>query len=284
MKVKIISGIMVILISGALLQHVRGTKSTDNVDPISGKDSRSHEILDATVQITMVVSFTDDYEVRAKGLGSLVSQDGETFLVTHNHWGEILQDATRIDIFDADHHLLKNMSGSEFMSLIRYQDAGTLVLEAPEDIAFHPAAKGSPIKAGDVVLVAFRQTAGGSKVSILEAVVDIVFTFQGLPAYKLLSRDGQPIRGGDSGGGVWHEGQLVGNMWATVEVESSPNLARLMSNAEDSVLRPTNKSLAALLTTNFQFSTRNQTIVEPVSKLRSELSTNSSKRNITGVE
>jgi cell wall-associated NlpC family hydrolase len=44
-----------------------------------------------------------------------------------------------------------------------------------------------------------------------------------MPVYKLRSLDGQAIQPGDSGGGVWHEGVLVGNNWM-VEAISDGNL------------------------------------------------------------
>jgi hypothetical protein len=68
---------------------------------------------------------------KGKGLGSLV-QDGEkTLLVTHNHWGEILQERADVKFYDAHGQLVKTMSGSEFISLMCYLDGGTLILSSP---------------------------------------------------------------------------------------------------------------------------------------------------------
>lgn len=274
MKAKLISGTIVILVGVAFLRSSFGIKRASSNIPISEIDNYDQEILDATIQISMVVSVMDEtssvHKIRAKGLGSLVNHNRQILLVTHNHWGELLQDATVIEMYDASHRILKEISGAQFKSLIRYQDAGTLVLEAPEGLTQSRAILGSPIQAGDTVIVAYRQTASGDQVAVLEAIVDSVFMFQGLPTYKLLSLDGQPIRGGDSGGGIWHDGELVGNMWATVEVENSPILALFVSNEGATDLMPTNKSMAAALSMNLQFSPSSRLEVNSVDKVHIE--------------
>ena len=43
----------------------------------------------------------------------------------------------------------------------------------------------------------------------------------------LITLDGQPIMKGDSGGGVWFEGRLIGNLWASpYEVETGARTSR----------------------------------------------------------
>jgi len=252
MIVKLISTVMAVLVGVAFLQATFGIKRAAS-HPISGIDHYGQEILDATIQISIVISIIDETssvnKIRGIGLGSLVNHKGQTLLVTHNHWGEFLQDAAEVEISDASHRMLRKISGSEFISLVRYQDAGTLIIEAPDGLWRHPSARDSQIQVGDAVLVAYRQTAGGDQVTLLESVVDSIITVQGLPVYKLVSRDGHPIRNGDSGGGVWHKGELVGNMWFT-EVESSPVPALFVSNESYADQSPTNKSMAAALSTD----------------------------------
>ena len=256
MKAKILFGIMTVLLGFATVHYAQ------NMNKVAGSDRTNsieeHEqIWNATLQIKMEIPHPDKSKttavLRARGLGSLVQCGGETLLVTHNHWGEFLQDTTAIEIRDGGNQLLKVMSGLEFKKLVRYQDAGTLVLQAPNGIALQPETaclgNANGLQPGEVVFLAYRQTPDLKTVAILEATVETVFTFQGFPAYTLRSLNGEPIKCGDSGGGVWHEGQLVGNLWATVEVEKDPITAILTGDADQSTLKATNKSFAAVLPT-----------------------------------
>ena len=256
MKAKILFGIMTVLLGFAFVHFAR------NVNKLAGSDQANsieeHEqIWNATLQIKMEIPHPDKDRggavLRAKGLGSLVQCGGETLLVTHNHWGEFLQDTAAIEFRDGGNQLLKVISGFEFKKLVRYQDAGTLVLQAPDGIALQAATacvgNANGLQPGEVVFLAYRQTPDLKNVALLKATVEEVFTFQGLPAYTLRSLNGEPIKCGDSGGGVWHEGQLVGNLWATVEMEKDPITAILTGDVDQSTLRTTNKSFAAVLPT-----------------------------------
>jgi hypothetical protein len=96
----------------------------------------------------------------AYGIGTLVEYQGETFLVTHNHWGDMLQDQNLIELRDGDNRMIKPIYASEFKSLVVYRDAGTLVLRAPAGLAgvLTPASldNGPQLKPGDTVQVAQR--------------------------------------------------------------------------------------------------------------------------------
>ena len=254
MKAKILCGIMTVLLGFATVHYAR------NMDKVAGSDQTNsieerEQIWNATLQIKMEIPHPDKSKtgavLRAKGLGSLVQCGGETLLVTHNHWGEFLQDTTAIEFRDGGNQLLKVMSGYEFKRLLRYQDAGILVIQAPDGIALQPATAclgdADGLQPGEVVFLAYRQAPDLKNIALIEATVETVFTIQGLPVYTLRSINGEPIKGGDSGGGVWHEGLLVGSMWATVELEKDPIMAILTGDTEPSTLKPTNKSYAAIL-------------------------------------
>jgi hypothetical protein len=90
--------------------------------------------------------------------------------------------------------------------------------------------------------VAFRQSGDRRRVDILDAEVVSLGSFQGLPTVNLRSLSGQPITPGDSGGGVWHEGKLVGNSWMTF---MNQVVAGGDSKGADPVF--TDRSFAALL-------------------------------------
>lgn len=57
---------------------------------------------------------------------------------------------------------------------------------------------------------------------VVVARVTAVTEREGIPAYLLQTVDGTPVVPGDSGGGVWFEGQLVGNLWRNQAVETVP--------------------------------------------------------------
>ncbi len=256
MKAKILFGIMTVLLGFTSVHFVRNMNKLAGNDQTNSIEERE-QIWNATLQIKMEIPHPDESKtgavLRAKGPGSLVQCGVETLLVTHNHWGEFLQDTTAIEFRDGGNQLLKVISGFEFKRLLRYQDAGTLVIQAPDGIALQPATAclgdANGLQPGEVVFLAYRQTPDLKNIAIIEATVETVFTFRGLPAYTLRSLNGEPIKCGDSGGGVWHEGELVGNLWATVEVEKDPITAILTGDADQSSLKATNKSFAAVLPT-----------------------------------
>jgi hypothetical protein len=84
------------------------------------------------------------------------------------------------------------------------------------------------LKAGDVVTVAQHEGLE-QKVVLVEAEVDAVTTYRGVPVYRLKDLEGKPAQKGDSGGGIWHKGKFVGNLWYRMKVE--PTLLSLFSTA-----------------------------------------------------
>jgi hypothetical protein len=191
------------------------------------------------------------------GMGSLIRIQDEILLVTHNHWGELLQDVTLIEFRDADNQLIIATLGYELKEWIVSQDAGSLVLRLPKEFidSIDPSA---PIRmdsipkaeAGERVEVVYRENPAREKATILEAVVEEVITYKGLPAYRLRSLDGQPIKPGDSGGGIWYKGRLVGNNWVTV-MEKSGSVAETSGSLKDEDHSYTGISIAATLAYGF---------------------------------
>lgn len=214
----------VIFLSGALIGRPAQAKS------LEARDQGEHDsqILAASVQISLTLRMSGEVNT-ALGLGTLVGRDGQAWIVTHNHWKDLLDDLCLVEFRDAENRLLLRMFGFEFKALIAQADAGTLILKAPEGLleamdegngAFEAAQIGAQddIRPGDVVRVAHRQPGKRDRVELMPAVVEAVIAYKGLPAYQLRSLDGQPVLVGDSGGGIWFEGQLVGNLWATLTV------------------------------------------------------------------
>ncbi len=116
--------------------------------------------------------------------------------------------------------MLAEIRGSAFRDLLLYKDQGTLLMAAPQELAplfAQAVVRGDSrqIVNGSMVFMT-RHQAGNSLVEVVAAQVTDVMTESGPVTYDLLSLDGTPIVKGDSGGGVWSEGELVGNIWWTV--------------------------------------------------------------------
>jgi len=162
-------------------------------------------------------------------MATLVQSKGEVYLVTHNHWGDVLQDLTTVEFRTADNKLILPIFGKEFKRLTVYQDTGTLVLHLPEGwpVEIKPAnlGLGLRLKVGDTVLVAYREKPNRTTAALLEASVQAVSEFEELPIYELRTRDGQALQPGDSGGGVWFRGVLVANNWAVVTTSAPQAVA-----------------------------------------------------------
>jgi hypothetical protein len=85
------------------------------------------------------------------------------------------------------------------------------------------------LKAGDFVMVAQHEGSDHTEVTLVEAEVEAVTTYRGVPVYRLKDLEGKPAQKGDSGGGIWHKGEFVGNLWYRMKVE--PSLLSLFSTA-----------------------------------------------------
>jgi len=137
-----------------------------------------------------------------------------------------------------------------FAKQIIFQDAGTLVLRPPQELinVLVPVSMDAipQIAAGETVDVVYRESPAREKAAIQQAVVEEIITYKGLPVYRLRGLDGQPIQPGDSGGGVWYKGALVGNNWATL-MESSGSVAEASGNSEAKNIVFTDLSYAAIL-------------------------------------
>lgn len=192
-----------------------------------GEEASSEELRKANPVQNPIIEIV--YE---RGLGTLVELSGEVMIITHNHW-EFIDEVSKAQFRNAKGELLLEIDGATFQQLIRYHDAGTLLLAAPAKI--HPSylqslaarslikaeqvtqttslAEVGSLTAGAQVLVPHQSQEDPNRISVTAAVVESVTTVDGLPSLKLRSLDGELIIKGDSGGGIWLDGQLAGNMW-----------------------------------------------------------------------
>jgi hypothetical protein len=228
-------------------------------------EAARQQILQATVRITLIAPLTDAWGnaemvmvdgqlarqfVAGEGLGTLTQHGSEFVVVTHDHWTLLTPNLHKVQFHSAANELLLEMSGDAFQQLIRYQDGGTMVLTAPGELGVSGAVgqlgnRRTPVK-NDVLLIAFRQPQSG-EISVAAMQVTKLSSYEGQPVYRLTSLHGDSVVGGNSGGGVWVDGQLVGNMWTTtMEVGGT----WLSGQAADS-LAQTSQSLAAQLPETF---------------------------------
>ncbi|MEM7801901.1 MAG: hypothetical protein AAF633_22090 [Chloroflexota bacterium] len=83
--------------------------------------------------------------------------------------------------------------------------------------------------------------------AVVPAVIAEIKIENQMPVYQFETLDGHAIFPGDSGGGVWFEGQLVGNMWRTVQVQMVNELT-----GEVTGVNPTPTSYGAVLSTSIK--------------------------------
>jgi len=179
-----------------------------------------------TVQAPNPDQSTEGSTFLAYGVGSLIQYQGEILLVTHNHW-RTLEDATLVKFYDADNNLLKVIIKQRFVESIVYADAGTLILRPPQEV-IDPLVPVSveeipQVAAGETVEIVYRENPTRETAAIKLAVVEEIDTYQDEPVFKLRSLDGQAIQPGDSGGGIWHDGCLVGNTWTVTAKDIIPS-------------------------------------------------------------
>ena len=137
-----------------------------------------------------------------------------------------------------------------FAKQIIFQDAGTLVLRPPQELinVLVPVSMDAipQIAAGETVDVVYRENPAREKAAIHPAIVEEIITYKGLPVYRLRSLDGQLIFPGDSGGGIWYKGVLVGNNWGTI-TETNGSDAGTSENSEEENIVYTDLSFVAIL-------------------------------------
>jgi hypothetical protein len=235
--------------------------------PSMMEKARQQQILDSTLTISIAAQElvrepveveealpipNDEYRsiatasqyVIADGLGTLVADWNGTYIVTHDHWSLLDRESGLVQLGNASGEQVLEIELATLKNLIRYRDGGTLVFDAPAELAstdnLTPAmisTTGSQeLEYGDPFLLAHRQRDGRGGVSIMKVSLERTGYKLGQPTIRLQTPDGQSIIGGDSGGGVWLKGKLVGNMWTTI----------MMENKISSERRSTNSAIAAI--------------------------------------
>ncbi len=225
------------------------------------------QIYEATVRITILAPVLDESgqpkliegpaglqrELTAHdGLGTLVQTGGEVVIVTHDHWSVPIMNLDKVQFHNTSNDLLLEIDRSNLFSLLRYRDRGTMILTAPEPLAAHSSplemvGDNVSLQPGDILLGAYWQPDAVDSITIESFQVVSLGSHQALPAIKLKSQNGQVVRQGNSGGGIFLDGKLVGNMWGRESL-----VERNLADGEDiGFVSPTSLSWAALLTNDW---------------------------------
>lgn len=181
------------------------------------------QILAGTVQIELFENGRIEGSTRqtrtSRGFGTVVQHQGRRFILTHNHWSIPAADLNRVEIRNGTGQTLLILDGGAFYNLIRYQDGGTLLLDAPPELAGLNAAElgsGADVQVGSTVWLATYDIAAGQGLKIETAWVREV-DGTAIPGRLTLQGQETAVISGDSGGGVWANGKLVANLW-TIQV------------------------------------------------------------------
>lgn len=156
-----------------------------------------------------------------EGLGTVARINNELVIITHDHWTLLNDQLAKARFYNANNDLLAEMSGPEFHNLIRSRNGGTMVLVAPvellksSDLTAAQIGRGQSASWGDRVAVVYRNPTAWS-LEVRMMVVRETVDYQNNPSYILQSSDDNIVVPGNSGGGIWYNGVLVGNMWTTM--------------------------------------------------------------------
>ncbi len=184
------------------------------------------QILASTIQIEM---FAEEWvegglgHIRAsRGLGTVVQYGGQRFILTHNHWSIPWSELSRVEIRNSGGEGLLALDGTAFYGLVYYVDEGTMLLNAPAGLDGVTAAElgdGSILQVGSHAWLATYGDGNGLGIKIETAWVKEV-DGSAVPGRLILEGQETAVISGDSGGGVWLNGKVVGNLWAILVAES----------------------------------------------------------------
>ncbi|HSG18037.1 MAG TPA: hypothetical protein VLE70_17205 [Anaerolineae bacterium] len=157
------------------------------------------------------------------GLGTLAKINGETVIITHDHWNLLSDPQTVILISSLVDDMKLVISRNEFVNRIRYRDGGTMIVDAPAQLAARSslapelAAAGElAVQPGDNLYIVHRQLEVNDALTVEPVALKSVDKSEAPSSLTLQSINGIAVGPGNSGGGVWHDGQLVANIWSAV--------------------------------------------------------------------
>lgn len=228
MQRKAVSMLALFVFFAVMYTALTGRRDIRAIDPEAAAVAAAQEqLLASTIQIEMFgqgrVQAALKHTPTSQGLGTLVQAGNQRFIMTHNHWSVSATELNRVELRNAAGERLVVLDAAPFLSLVRYQDWGTMVLEAPPELqGVLPATLGDAARlvAGDIVWLASQDAGGENPIGIAMARVHRIDATIAPGLIELGESDASVVPG-DSGGGIWHDGKLVGNLWA-ITVEQVP--------------------------------------------------------------
>ncbi len=174
-----------------------------------------------------------EFEGRGDGFRCLGISQGTivagTYLLTHNHFAPALQSFSALTL------TLTDVKGNQTQiavdpHTIRVIDAGTLLIPLT-DRGFENAAplvheNGTEIQQGESVTTFYLDSQGQPMALELPVLLYDTVTTPGLTSL-ILKDHSRTIEPGDSGGGVYYRGELIGNLWAIGPAEDGGNYVRV---------------------------------------------------------
>jgi len=192
---------------------------TSGLRPAHAQPSSAPALRPTPLQSTVVLERTWDYvegaktyRVTTQSLGTLIAPDE---ILTHNHFARPPENATRQRMrFKAPYHTLE-LPAAEIQR--QPEDAGTLYLALPQPMAAAPAQLASEATVeslgfGNWLTVVFWENGQPTQAQFM-----VLWVKDGVAT---VADPAKHINPGDSGGGAFYNGQLVGNTWAIYQWEN----------------------------------------------------------------
>jgi hypothetical protein len=173
----------------------------------------SNQILSSTVQMRI---YEPGGTFFSYGLGSLFVYQGIEYVLTHSHWSGLLP-GSKVQFRDRQNSILGEITGQEFMDMILYQDAGSIIAATPRNFCCPaPLTKiNFELSQNDQVAVVHYDSPGHSNIKISPAQI-LQASGDDIPVYAITMLDGDQSETGDSGAGIWYEGKLVATLWSII--------------------------------------------------------------------
>jgi hypothetical protein len=205
--------------------HIRILEHTVTITITAPELSESTEVVDEALPIPYdeyrPITKTPQYVV-AEALGTLITSEDETLIVTHDHWSLLQRETGSVRIGDSTGVQLLELDLTSFKGQIVHRDGGTMILDATPWSGYFYLGISSLSKTytgavhllGEYVHVVYRDEHDG--IVATKAVVASVDHKASREIIRLKLIGGVNLNGGDSGGGIWYQGSLLANTWTTI--------------------------------------------------------------------
>jgi hypothetical protein len=193
-------------------------------------DASDEEILQATVTIRIQASAPDadgnpiyleangrqtPLNLISGGLGTIVNYGHHQYIITHDHYAQLDAPVATVTITESSGTQIV-LGIKEFHERIRYRNNGVVIFDAPPQIPGGAAfVNAETIQPDSLVQVVYRSKQTDDAV-IIPAIVESRVDFQGIPCFRIRNLNGEVIEKGNSGGGVWYQGRLIGVIHRTI--------------------------------------------------------------------